>query len=231
MVLAIFCFSQLIYPATRLMHPLLPNRPVTLLIFTINKRVGTIYVYDSKLNEALKQCNIHLQVQYDWNRSMDTLIFQVHTQQWDKSQRSADHVAKRAAIPRSYPVVTKAKYSILKRDCIIDQHGTDSARKLATALLADGSVTLERFVIKQKDQQLILSYEDENKQSTMIGDLNNGWIQARYQWRKRVEQDGLIFWLYEELTLNAACIEVLDPKDIEDCFLACPALFTFNALL
>jgi len=86
---------------------------------------------------------------------MDNLIFQVHIKQWDKAQRSADEVEARARIPDRYRIAARPQYRVLNKDCVVDQHGDDIATniypkgRLKTALLADGSVVLDRFHIAE----------------------------------------------------------------------------------
>ena len=162
---------------------------------------------------------------------MSTLIFQIHIKQWDKSQRSPTDVAARAAIPGRYPIMAKPEYFILNKACIIDQHGDDIATsaysdgRLKTAVMVDGSVRLDRFVVYESDGKDILAYREENKDLIIIGCLNDGWIQSRFNWRYAVEQGGQFYWLYEEFTLNAACVKEVDA----DYFLALPPKQIFNA--
>lgn len=139
--------------------------------------------------------------------NMSTLVFQIHIKRWDKSQRSTDDVAKRQALPVCSTIKAKAEFFILDKKCLIDIHSTGAHRELKKSLLKNGSVKLERFIINEKDGKTSLSYQEDNQEIIEIGDLNQGWIQAKYNWRYSVEQDNEIFWLYEEVTLNAACIE------------------------
>lgn len=172
--------------------------------------------------------------------NMSTLILQIHIKQWDKSQRSPADVAARAAIPDRSPITGKPEFFILNRACLIDLKCADSQgmetakRPLKKALLADGSVKLERFILSAKkaaesDGQLTLSYQEDNKDKVVIGDLNDGWIQAKYTWRYGVEQDGQIFWQYEEVSLNAACISTNAESLDADYFMTTPAQLTFEA--
>ncbi len=139
--------------------------------------------------------------------NMSTLVFQIHIKRWDKSQRSTDDVAKRQALPVCSTIKAKAEFFILDKKCLIDMHSAGGHRELKKAMMKDGSVKLERFIINEKDGKTSLSYQEDNKEIIEIGDLNQGWVQAKYNWRYSVEQDNEIFWLYEEVTLNAACVE------------------------
>ncbi len=147
---------------------------------------------------------------------MSTLIFQIHIKQWDKSQRSPVDVATRASIPTAYLITGKPKYFILDKPCIVEQHGDDKPTsayptgRIKNALLADGSVRIDRFHISNNDGVIDLSYAADNQQPVIIGRLNQGWIQARYSWRYAVEEGGQFYWLYEEVTFNAACVKKYD---------------------
>ena len=141
---------------------------------------------------------------------MSTLIFQIHIKSWDKSQRSSEHVAKRAAMANRFAIETSPEFFILNQSCIIDCHGHSKNRPLKKAMLSDGSVKLERFIISKQDGLAILKYQDEQTEPLVIGSLNKGWLQATYQWRYALEEANEIYWQYEEVTLNAVCIEEYD---------------------
>lgn len=147
---------------------------------------------------------------------MSNLVVQVHIKQWDKAQRSEAEVAARSLIPDRYPIATPARYKVLDRHCVVDQHGDDIPTnvypkgRLKTALLADGSVLLDRFHLTDKDGSVLLGYREANKAEVPLGNLSDGWIQAKYHWRYRVEQADQIYWLYEAFTLNLACVKTLE---------------------
>jgi hypothetical protein len=163
---------------------------------------------------------------------MSTLIFQIHIKKWEKNQRSNDDVAARAALPDRYPIEAAPEFFVLNRPCIIDQYNDGNAintdanisRPLKTALMKDGSITLERFSVTQKENRLILGYDANDAESIDVGSLNETWIQACFTWRYAVEQDGHMYWLYEEITLNAACVETYD----RDYFLTGEPALIFN---
>ena len=84
------------------------------------------------------------------------------------------------ALASCYPIEAKAEFFILKHACIIDRQGeTINAlnRKLITTRLADGSVQLERFIIKEDNGSINLSYQTSNSEIEYIGNLKQGWIQ------------------------------------------------------
>lgn len=148
---------------------------------------------------------------------MNTLVFQISIKQWDKGQRSEADIAKRAALPDRHSIATQPAYFVLDRPCIIDQHGDDIPTnvfpqgRVKKSLLPDGSITIDRFHISQTEGGLSLSYQGEKQDAVTIGLLDSGWIQARYSWRYKVKEGGMNYWLYEEFTLNAACIDDADP--------------------
>ena len=162
---------------------------------------------------------------------MQTLILQVAIKQWDKSQRSNEHIASRAAAPDYFMVVNKPEFLILDKQCLIDQHTIDfihspavinqCGRTLKKAMLADGSVKLDRFIIAKnsKSNELTLSYQKDKEAPLEIGSLSNGGVKAQYHWRHRVEKDNQIFWLYEEVTLNVALIDNFDKNTHANVFL------------
>jgi hypothetical protein len=147
---------------------------------------------------------------------MSQLIFQVIIKQWDKSQRSPSHVSARAARPIRYTIAAKPAYYVLNKACIIDQHGDDiptsifKTGRIRTAVLPDGRINFDRFQIYGDTEGDILEYLTKGKKPEIIGPLNMGWIQCQYTWRYGVEEGGHHYWMYEEVTLNAACTDQLD---------------------
>jgi len=162
---------------------------------------------------------------------MSTLIFQIHIKQWEKSQRSPADVAARAAMNDRFTITAKPEFFILNKPAIIDRcegalgdhQGSD--RALKTAIMKDGSVRLERFMVSERGGKNILSYALENQAPMEVGCLNDGWIQAKYQWRYRVEKNEQIYWQYEEVTLNAVCVKKVEV----DYFLTTAPQLTFSS--
>jgi hypothetical protein len=176
---------------------------------------------------------------------MQTLILQIAIKQWDKSQRSPEHIAFRAALPDCFKVMNKPEFLILGTQCLIDQHTIDCiasehstnpnvtshGRELKKAMLANGSVKLDRFIISKdsNSNEMTLTYQAEKAAPLLIGSLSNDCIKVQYQWRHRVEKDNQIFWLYEEVTLNAALIDNFDKNTHENVFLGSQAQTVFIA--
>lgn len=144
---------------------------------------------------------------------MATLIFQVQVRQWEKNQHTLAAETARKTLANEYVIHSQPQYVIFDTPCIIDQHGEAlpskvfSTGRVKTALLKDGSVTLDRFHISQQDEQMVVSYQPDNQSAQLIGNLKEGWIQGRYRWRYRDEMNGEIFWRYEEFILNAGYAE------------------------
>jgi hypothetical protein len=56
---------------------------------------------------------------------MSIFIFQITIKQWDKSQRSPEHVKKRAAIATQHSIFFPPAFYAFDNQCVIDQHGDD----------------------------------------------------------------------------------------------------------
>ena len=147
---------------------------------------------------------------------MSLLIFQVLIKQWDKSQRSPSHVTARAAIPNRYTIAAEPAYYVLNKACIIDQHGDDiptsvfETGRIKTTVLPDGCIRFDRFQVCGDTEGDVLEYLAKGSNPKIVGSLNLGWIQCQYNWRYGVEEGGQNYWMYEEVTLNAACADQFD---------------------
>jgi len=175
---------------------------------------------------------------------MHTLIFQIVFKQWDKSQRSPDCQAVISQTPNVYPVASQSQFMLFELPCVFEQHaldfineplehptaehvsGNQAGRVIKQAILSDGSAKFDRFIIAKQDKHIQLSYEDEEGMVSDIGLLDNGWVQAGYQWRYRIEKNNEIFWQYEEVTLNAALVESMTT----DVFTKKPPAILFNGV-
>ncbi len=156
---------------------------------------------------------------------MKTLIFQVVLKQWDKSQRTDEHSALRAAIEDRYAITTNPQFMVLEAQCIVDQHavnfsgdaqlssGNHAGRTLKKSMLTNRAIKLDNLVIsntKTGTNGVNLHFEDTQGELHHVGELNNNWAQVKYQWRYSVEKDNQIFWLYEAATFNVAYVDELD---------------------
>ena len=147
---------------------------------------------------------------------MHILIFQLVIKQWDKSRRTASDEAARAAIPIRYTIVAKPDFYVLDKPCIVDQHGDDITTsifkngRIKYGMLPDGRIRFDRFQVCAKQDGDVLEYLSQGTRSKAIGLLNQGWIQCQYNWRYGVEEGGLNYWMYEDVTLNAVCTDEFD---------------------
>ena len=137
------------------------------------------------------------------------LVLQIVTKQWDKSQRTAAHVLERANIPNRYPIIFPPAFYEFNKQCVIDRHGDDiQGGRLKYAQLADGKIKFDRFQLSLEDKVIAyLGATQPDKAPNVIGSLNNQWVQCRYADRYSIFEGGFYYWLYEEVTLNAICID------------------------
>lgn len=174
---------------------------------------------------------------------MHTLIFQLVLKQWDKSQRGDAFQTAIANAQSAFPIQSTPEFMLFDTPCILDQHALDftkapldsttaeqisgkrAGRAVKHMLHANGSAQLDRFITSKAEQTLQLSYKNEANILTLMGDLTNGWLQAKYEWRYRIEKNNEIFWQYEEVTLNAALVKNITA----DIFLSHPPAIVFNA--
>jgi hypothetical protein len=175
---------------------------------------------------------------------MNTLVFQIVLKQWDKSQRHDAFQTAIADAADAFPIQSKPEFMLFDTPCMLDQQALDftiapldvttaehingkgAGRTIKQALLADGSAKLDRFIISRAGDVFHLSYEDEEGIISDIGNLDNGWIQAKYQWRYRIEKNHEIFWQYEEVTLNTALVQQV----AVDIFLSHPPAMIFSGV-
>jgi hypothetical protein len=164
---------------------------------------------------------------------MSLLIFQITIKQWDKGQNTPAHASARATMASAFSVAAKPAFSVFNSPCILEQHGDDIATnvfsngRIKTSILSNDRVMIDRFQIVNGSTGLVLKYVSRGGSPQVLGPLNKNWIQARYAWRYSVLEANQIYWLYEEVTLNALCAEEFDA----DCFLKTEPGIVFNELL
>ncbi len=148
---------------------------------------------------------------------MSILVLQIIIKQWDKSQRTAMHIEERAKIPDQYQILFPPAMYVFEKQCIIDQRGDDLlGNRLHYSQLHNGAIQLDRFQINMS--KLSLHYQaqpDSSNESTLVGSIDNRWLQCKYDWRYGIDEGGFYYWLYEEVTLNAICVDILS----EDIFM------------
>ena len=140
------------------------------------------------------------------------LVLQIIIKQWDKSQRTAAHALARAKSPDRYAIIFPPAFHAFNKRCVIDQHGDDvQGGRLKYAQSADGKIQFDRFQLSLEDQVLVyVGAPTSDKAPSIIGPLNNQWIQCKYNVRYSVFEGGFYYWLYEEVTLNAVCINAFN---------------------
>lgn len=160
----------------------------------------------------------------DPQQSMSTLVFQIHLKQWDKSLRSPQDIALRDAYIPNQSIQSKAQFVLFESPTILDQfttnylngahtiNGLDSGREIKKVMFKNGAVKLDRFILIKEGDLIKMSYQEKNEPPQSIGDLSNGWIQAKYEWRYPVEDGDKFYWMYEEVILNVAFMEELNSE-------------------
>ncbi len=144
---------------------------------------------------------------------MSILVLQLIIKQWDKSQRTKQHIDERAKIANHYPIhFPPARYTADKQ-CVIDFHGDDLLNnRMSTSQPSNNTIQIDRFQINANDKQLVYrnSQSDSDPAARIVGSLDSRWIQCQYDWRYSVDEGGLYYWLYEEVILNAIVINTFD---------------------
>ena len=140
---------------------------------------------------------------------MSMLVLQFIIKQWDKSQRTEEHVKFRANIPDRYRLTFPPAVYVLDQYCVIDQHGDDiQGGRLKYVKDAEDKIKVDRFHITA--DKFIEYYDPQSEQSSLtIGSLNNQWIQCKYNSRYSIFESDQFYWLYEEITLNAIVVDKL----------------------
>ncbi len=137
------------------------------------------------------------------------LVLQIVIKQWDKGQRTTAHELQRTGRPDRYPIIFPSAFYAFNKRCVIDQRGDDrQGGRLKYAQLADGKIQFDRFSLSIEES--VLEYIGAPKSDNvprLIGSLNNQWLQCIYTDRYSVFEGGFYYWLYEEVTLNAICID------------------------
>ncbi|MFT7409564.1 MAG: hypothetical protein ACI9EX_000135 [Oleispira sp.] len=181
---------------------------------------------------------------------MSLFIFQITIKQWDKGQNKLSHVSTRATMPSVFSVNAPPSFNVFNTPCILEQHGDDIATnvfskgRIRASLVSADRIMFDRFQVVNgpagplleflntehslaKSESLANGEQRVNQdKSLVLGPLNEHWIQARYTWRYPVLEANQIYWMYEEVTLNAMRAAVLD----ENCFLSTKPSIVFNDL-
>jgi len=142
---------------------------------------------------------------------MSLLILQTVIKQWDKSQRTEDHILQRAAIPDKYPIRFPPAFYVFDEQCVIDQQGDDiQGGRIKYSKTADGTIKFDRFQIRLEDKVIAYHNAKSGEEPRIIGSLNHQWLQCKYNCRYSIFESDRYYWLYEEVTLNAICLTQLN---------------------
>jgi hypothetical protein len=142
---------------------------------------------------------------------MSVLILQIIIKQWDKSQRTDDHVLLRANQADHFPLNFPPAFYALNQHCVIDQHGDDiQGNRLKYSLAANDSLLFDRFQISLVNNSLTYLGANSTISPQELGNLDNQWLQYNYNWRYSIFESDRYYWLYEEVTLNAIHLKQLD---------------------
>jgi len=143
---------------------------------------------------------------------MSILVLQIIIKQWDKSQRTEEHVKQRAKIPNQYPIGFPPAFYVFNNQCVIDQHGDDLLDdRVIYSHSANGKIKFDRFQVCLNSMELeYIGKSEPNNDRRVIGSLDNQWIQCKYNWRYSVYEGGFYYWLYEEVTLNLISVSTLN---------------------
>jgi len=157
---------------------------------------------------------------------MSMLVIQTITRQWDKSQRTAEHIAARKELPDCYSVSSAAAKSLFSGKVVLDSRGDDTLGDRIQYELFDGDkFIIDRFGFDLENKEVAyFPPEDSGQEPELITTMDDGWIQCRYEWRYRVDEGGYIFWLYEQFTVNARFVDSLS----EDVFMTSEPESVFN---
>lgn len=144
---------------------------------------------------------------------MSILVIQLIIKQWDKGQRTQEHIAQRADISDRYVISIPPAVAAFNDQCVIDQHGDDLlGDRVNFSQNEDGQVKFDRFEVCLKNK--VIKYQGESGSNLQtINVLDNQWFQCTYNWRYSVFEGGFYYWLYEEITFNIIIQDTLN-KDI-----------------
>lgn len=139
---------------------------------------------------------------------MSILVLQIIIKQWDKSQRTPEHVEQRAKIPNHYSLKFPPAIYVFDDRCVIDLHGDDLlGNRLNYSLPDNDTIQLDRFQINLSTKMLeYVGQQDSHIAPRALGSLDNTWLQCNYNWRYGVDEGGFYYWLYEDVTLNAMVV-------------------------
>jgi hypothetical protein len=135
---------------------------------------------------------------------MSVFVLQITIKQWDKSQRTQEHVKKKSAIATQHLIAFPPAFYAFDNQCVIDRHGDNLLGDRVTFSQGDNSkINFDRFRVCLDSKVLEYTADPEtNNNFKTLGSIDNQWIQCKYDWRYSIYEDGFYYWLYEEVTLN-----------------------------
>lgn len=141
---------------------------------------------------------------------MNKLVLQVIIRQWDKPQLSEQHTQARQLLA-DRDVISPSALVLYEGLIHLDQHGDDVLGNRLHFQLVDNCLLIDRFRFSLDRQTVEFKAKLEAEEPPiLLTTLNEGWLQCQYQWRYRIEEGGFIYWLYEQVTLNACFVENVD---------------------
>ncbi|MCX4187711.1 hypothetical protein [Methylophaga sp. OBS4] len=157
---------------------------------------------------------------------MSILVIQIVIKQWDKGQRSEEHIKARQQIPDRYPVTSPAAQYFSEHQIVLDQHGDDvMGNRIRYELTDDNQFIIDRFCFDLNKKTVeYIAQPDSMLPPKLITTLENNWIQCKYKWRYKVFEGGLFYWLYEEMIVNAHFVDSLT----EDVFMTSDPALVFQ---
>jgi hypothetical protein len=157
---------------------------------------------------------------------MSILVIQTITRQWDKSQRTPEHIEAREQLPDRYAFNKAKADSLFSGKVLLEQHGDDTLGDRIQYELFDGDkFIIDCFGFDMGNKEVAyFPPEESGREPELVTTMEDGWIQCQYEWRYRVEEGGAIYWLYELFTINARFVDSLS----DDVFMSTEPETVFN---
>ncbi len=143
---------------------------------------------------------------------MGAYLVQIHCQQWEKSQRGEPYASLRHSQPERSAIASIQQLPHIPlgngQQLRLDIHGDDRP----SSRYPDGRFRLKKVGGQGWQLDRVLFYQQQDGAICLrhsSGDyvqwqLQDGWLQYRYQQRYRVEEPDAIYWLYERVIINLA---------------------------
>ncbi len=143
---------------------------------------------------------------------MSQYIFQIITQQWDKSELSEQYVAERAQKTDRLPLSRETAFFAFEQQCIIDRQGDNvMGRQIQFRQIDADTIQIERFQITLSTAKLeFIGLDEAGLEPSQLGLVDDNFIQCKYEWRQRVFEGGYFYWLYEQVIFNAIKVAELN---------------------